>query len=247
VKDVITIKELTMELVMFVTICVILVTKPSLVSPVLLTLSEMLLQVVIVNQDIMITLLPFVKDVHITVPLVPDVELTLHVATPVLPDSLPVEEIVSVLKENLMMVLNVNHVVLNVNLVQDQPVTVTYVLPIETKTLQVAHVQMVNTNKMECVKHVLTDVKNVSTKLITVNHVPEIEKTPQLVLVHMDLMMMDPMLTVQLVTTDVYLVPTKPILVNNVKKPETITQSVIALLDIMMTVPGNVNLVPINV
>jgi hypothetical protein len=196
--------------------------------------------------DIMTTVLPSVKDVHITVPPVLNVDLN-HVVIPVPQDSFSVEEIVSVHKENSTTVKNVKLVVLNVPLVILLPVTVKHVLPIESKLLQVAHVQMVNTNKMECVNHVPTDVTNVSTKLITVNHVPEIEKTPQLVLVHMDLMMMDPMLTVQLVTTDVYLVPTKPILVNNVKKPETITQSVIALLDIMMTVPGNVNLVPINV
>jgi hypothetical protein len=236
-----------MELVIIVTICVILVTKPSLVLPVLLTLTEMLLQVVIVKLDIMISDFLNVKDVHITVLLVLDVIITCSVVTLVHQAIFKAEEIVSVQKDNLTMDFHVNHVVLNVKLVPCQPVTVIHVPPKESKTLQAVHVQTVNINKMEFAENVPTDVTNVSTKLITVNHVPEIEKTLQPVLVHMDLMMMDPMLTVQLVITVAYLVPTNLILVTYVKKPEPIIQIVTVLLDIMMTVPGNVNLVPINV
>jgi hypothetical protein len=77
----------------------------------------MLLQVVIVNLDIMITVLPFVSNVHITVPLVLDVLKTCFVVTHVLHHSFQTEEIVSVQKDNSPMVFNVNHVVLNVKLV----------------------------------------------------------------------------------------------------------------------------------
>jgi hypothetical protein len=240
-------RELMMELVQFVTICVILVTRLPSVSPVLSILTELLLQIVIVNQDFMIMVSLFVKDALITVPPVPDADLKPLVVIPVLQDSFQAEEIASAQMDNSITVLNVNHVVLNVLLVSILPLTVLSVLMIESKMPQDVHVQMVNINKTDNAETALTNVLYVSTKLTIVIHVQETEKTNQFVPVHTVTTTMEAMLIAQFATTDVKPVATNPILVTFVKKEETIIHTVTVQSVCMMTELLNVNHVTIHV
>lgn len=230
-----------MEPVMSVTTCVELVMKVSNVFHVNSTPTELLLLIVTVKLDIMIMMSLFVKNVHITVTPVTEMDVI-----PVLLD-LSMLQNVTAHKKNMITVNNVNHVVVNVLIVSILPVTVLNVLKKELTLLQDVHVLVENMKLKESVKFVPTDVNSVKTKLITVTHVPLTEKTNQPVLVLTIPMMMAPMLIVQIVTTDVKPVPTKLILVKFVKTEELITHNVTVQLENMMMELPNVNLVKCNV
>lgn len=124
-----------MELVQSVTICVMPVTTVLPVPLVKLMSTEPLSQIVSVKMDIMMPVLLFVKNAHITVLLVLLVETIPHVVIPVLLDSFTTcpPENVSAQMVNMIMVLNVKTVVLNVLPVKPLLATVLLVMPKESK------------------------------------------------------------------------------------------------------------------
>jgi hypothetical protein len=82
--------------------------------------------------------------------------------------------------------------------------------------LHPVHVMMDGMNPMENAKNVLSDVKNVPSKLTIVTLVPKTESLHQLVDAHLVIMMIIPSLSVHLVLTNVSLVLNQNITVSNV-------------------------------
>jgi len=234
------------ELVLNVNTSVQPVIMKMIVTPVLLTVTEHILQAVTVMMDIsmMVPIMPFVQNVVIDVP---HVLILTNVQLVHKTESMP--QLVNVQTENLITDMNVKLVEPNVQHVLVQQILVISVKLPETLTHQAVHAQMDLMKILtKSVKIVIIHVLHVPDQLIVVSHVPILKDYMlQDVLAQLECMIMDQMQSVKNALISVSLVKMSPMTVPNVKILEPCQTVNVLMVTLTMELVQNVKNVHTNV